>query len=191
MFKKFIVQRIRGARFKIFKYDKLGAVIEVMVMVADILMVLLAWIHVLAVVVWLGGAIFFTFIVVPNLSGLPPQEAGKLSGGISKQFMPIAWVAAVVLAITGLLRMFLAGTLNTNILLNSSYGVSLLLKLLIFVVIVIIAALITTTAQKLEKPESPEVAMVAQKRVALLAKMNIALITTVILLAAGVRYGGF
>ncbi|MEE9594493.1 MAG: DUF4149 domain-containing protein [Candidatus Hydrothermarchaeales archaeon] len=160
-------------------------------MAVNVLMVLLSWIHVLAVVVWLGGGIFFTFLVVPKLSVLSPPDAGKVSGGIAKQFTPLVWVSAVVLAVTGLIRMYLMGKLSISALLSDSYGNTLLLKLLIFVVIVIVAALITTTGQKLGNASSPEEAGALAKRVDQLAKTNIVLGAVVILLAAGLRYGGF
>ncbi|MEE9594094.1 MAG: DUF4149 domain-containing protein [Candidatus Hydrothermarchaeales archaeon] len=157
---------------------------------ATILMALLSWVHILAAVLWLGGGAFFTFLVVPNLTGLQPPDAGKVSGAISKKFTPLVLLSAAVLAITGILRMYLTGSLNPGYLFSTS-GVTLLLKLLVYVVILVVAHLITTTAKTLEEGSSPEVAMAAQKRIALLSKTNIALMVIVILLASGSRYGGF
>lgn len=157
---------------------------------ADILMVLINWIHILGFVVWLGGAIFFSLILVPNLSSLAPPEAGKLMGAVEKQFTPIAWLSLGTLAITGLLRMFLTGTLNTGYLFGST-GKTMLLKLLVFAAIVVVGYMITTTAKKLGSASGPEEAMGLQKQLGKLSKTNIALGVIVILLAVALNYGGF
>jgi uncharacterized membrane protein len=78
----------------------------VIVVVSNLLLVLINWIHIVGVVVWGGGAIFLTFILTPNLSRLPPKDAGALSMEVSKQFTKIGWLSIIVIGLTGLLRMF-------------------------------------------------------------------------------------
>jgi uncharacterized membrane protein len=157
----------------------------------NILLVLLTWIHVLGFVVWLGGAIFFSFILVKNLTVLPPQERGKLMGAVEQQFTPIAWTSLIVIAITGLLIMLLTGSLNIDLLAGTSYGITLLLKIIVFGGIVVMGYMISTTFKKISSASSPEEAMVLQNRIGKISKTNITLGVIAILLAVRLTYGGF
>ncbi len=158
---------------------------------ADILMVLITWIHIFAFAVWLGGAIFFSLILAPNVTSLPPPDAGKLMGAVEKKFTPIAWTAIVAIALTGLIRMISSGTLSVAFLTGTSYGFTLLVKILIFGAIVVVGYMITSTSKKLGSASSPEEAMGYQMQIAKLSKTNIAMGIIVVLLAASLRFGGF
>ncbi len=157
----------------------------------DILMVLLTWLHILAFVVWLGGAIFFSFVLISKIEVIAGPERGKLMGAVGKMFTPIAWASLTVLAITGLLRMYLSGSLNVAFLTGTSYGNTLLLKIILFGVILIGGYMMTVTSIKMEKASSPEEGMALQKRAAKISKTNEILGVIIILLAVGLRYGGF
>ncbi len=160
-------------------------------MVSNILLILVNWIHIVAVVIWGGGAIFMTFIVSPNLARLPPKDAGPLGGAMSKQFTKVAWTMVFFIALTGLLRMYYKNFLNLNLLLTSPYGQILTVKLLIFLVMVVLGTQILTTGMKLQSASGPEEAMALQGRIALISKTMITLGIIVIFLAVGLRHGGF
>jgi uncharacterized membrane protein len=157
----------------------------------DVFLVLITWLHILGFVVWLGGAIFFSFILVSKVEVLPGPERGKLLGAVEKQFTPIAWTSLVVIAITGLLRMFIVGSLNVAFLTGTSYGNTLLLKIIVFGGIVIMGYMISTTFKKIGSASSPEEAMGLQKSIGKLSKTNITLGVIAILLAVGLTLGGF
>jgi uncharacterized membrane protein len=160
-------------------------------MAGNILAVFLSWIHILTVIIWGGGAVFLTFILTPKLTVLPPQEASKLGGEVSKLFTKVGWTSIVLIALTGLLRMYSMDALSINFLLTGSYGNTLLLKILIFAAMVILITLITKTGQNLEKASSPQEAMALQKRLSTLSKTTIYLGLIVVFLSVGLRYGGF
>jgi uncharacterized membrane protein len=163
----------------------------VIVVVSNLLLVLINWIHIVGVVVWGGGAIFLTFILTPNLTRLPPKDAGALSMEVSKQFTKIGWLSIIVIGLTGLLRMFFTNTLNINLLLNTSYGQILLIKTLIFLVMIVGVTQIISTGAKLSTVSGPEEVSPLQKRIALLSKSIISLGIIAILLAVALRHGGF
>jgi uncharacterized membrane protein len=157
----------------------------------DILMVLITWLHIVGFVIWLGGAIFFSFILTKNVEVIPVPERGKLMGAVEKQFTPIAWASLTILAITGLLRMYLSGSLNVAFLTGTSYGTALLLKIILFGVILIGGYIITTTSIKMGSASSPEEAMGFQKRIIKQSKTNEIIGVIVIFLAIVIKFGGF
>ncbi|MFQ5950926.1 MAG: hypothetical protein ACE5KH_02440, partial [Candidatus Geothermarchaeales archaeon] len=66
----------------------------------DIYQIALGWIHLLAVITWVGGSIFADRILAPSLTSVPPNHAGKLFQAVSKRFTPLAWVAVGLIATT-------------------------------------------------------------------------------------------
>jgi putative copper resistance protein D len=160
-------------------------------MVSNILLILINWIHIVAVVIWAGGAILMTFIVMPNLARLPPKDAGPIAGAISKQFTKVGITMAILITVTGVIRMYYTNFLNLNLLLNSSYGQILSVKILIFLAMIVFIAQIISIGKKLESASGPEEAMALQSRIPLISKTAIALGIIAIFLAVGLRHGGF
>jgi hypothetical protein len=70
---------------------------------ANIIQMVLDFIHIVAVMIWMGGGIYFFIIVQPSLAGLPPDQAGRLAGGMVKKFTPIAWGSIITIGVIGLL----------------------------------------------------------------------------------------
>lgn len=160
-------------------------------MVASILTVLLIFIHIVAIAVWIGGAIFMVFIVAPNLSVVSPPEAGKISQAIGEKFASIVMWAIALVALTGVLRMYTSGLLNITILTGTTYGKALLLKLLLFIVMLIVGSSITKTMKGLGPASSPEEAVAGKNKITQLSQLNIALGVLLIFLGVGLRYGIF
>ncbi len=160
-------------------------------MASALLLTLLIGLHIVAVSVWIGGAFFMIYILSPNLALLQPPDAGKVGGAVGKKFTSIVWGAVVVAAVTGLLRMSLSGLLNINILLGTTYGRAILLKLVLFTGMIIAGGMIGKTEKELASATSPEEAMVSKKKMAMLGKIVIALGIIVTFLGVGLNYGAF
>lgn len=66
----------------------------------------LIWLHVLAAVVWIGGMVFLSLILVPVLKREPfvPQR-GALMRAAGRRFRFVVWAAVALLMITGPLLM--------------------------------------------------------------------------------------
>jgi uncharacterized membrane protein len=151
-------------------------------MASNILIVLLGWIHIITVV----------FVLTPAMAKrLPPKESASLGEEVSKQFTKIGYTSIVLIALTGILRMFVTNTLNLPVLLNTSWGQTLLLKVLVFLVMIVLVTQITSTGLKLGKASGPEEAAQLQKRIGTLSKTTIYLGIIAILLAVAMRHGGF
>jgi len=59
---------------------------------------LLKWLHVMALAVWLGGIVFFSFFVAPSVfRTLPPAEAGRLVADIFPNYYRVGYVCGAVL----------------------------------------------------------------------------------------------
>jgi uncharacterized membrane protein len=57
--------------------------------------------HVLAVVVWVGGMGFMLFMLRPGLAPLAPAERLGVMARVVARFMPVVGIAVVVIAVTG------------------------------------------------------------------------------------------
>ncbi len=160
-------------------------------MVSNLVLVVLNWIHIVAVVAWGGGAIFLTFVLTPSLSKRPPKEAAPIGQDVSKRFLMVGWTSIVVIALTGLLRMYFTKTLSLGFLIGSSYGQILLVKIVIFLVMILLVTMIMSTGLKLAEAKGPEAVIPLQRRLELLSKTTISLGIIAIFLAVGLRHGGF
>jgi uncharacterized membrane protein len=141
---------------------------------ADIVLIVLDYVHILSVMVWIGGGIYFLRIVQPSLTALPPDQAGRLTGAILKKFTPIAWGLIIVLGVGGLLRAFLYGLLDQTVLMNTIYGNLLLLKMALYVVMVLVGIIITRTSASIPTLQPQEIPR-TQSRLKTLAQTNIVL----------------
>lgn len=72
-------------------------------------MLLVRWVHVLAMTVWLGGMLFIALVVVPVTRGLPdPALRSRLVQQMGRRFRTIGWAALAVLVATGLVNLWQA-----------------------------------------------------------------------------------
>jgi uncharacterized membrane protein len=99
-------------------------------------------VHLLATVVWLGGAIFLKAILEPALKNIDPREGGRLMGIIAKRFTLTAWTSIVLLIITGLLKTPEGMLLDTS----SDVGMILTAKHALIVLVLVVAVLIAVVA---------------------------------------------
>ncbi|MBE9532175.1 MAG: DUF4149 domain-containing protein [Proteobacteria bacterium] len=94
------------------------------------------FLHVLSAIFWIGGMLFLSLIIVPFLLALKsPQEKSAVYRKIGPKYRTLAWVAIVVLLITGPINLYLLGINPAQILdpefLATGYGKALLIKLIL------------------------------------------------------------
>ena len=100
-------------------------------------MLLLIALHVLAVVVWVGGMAFALFVLRPGLAVLaPPQRLGVLAR-VFARFLPLAGVAVLVLAATGAALLAQYGGLRA-----APWGVHAMIALGIVMIVVFLLVLL-------------------------------------------------
>jgi uncharacterized membrane protein len=158
--------------------------------------VLNAWLHIMAAVIWVGGAYFISRVMAPAAAVLAPPEAGKLNQAVSKVWVPTAWVSIALVVLTGLTRVIGLRLYVPDILFGTAYGNVLLLKLLLVAAMIFVAAVITQTGADIAKmaaggPPPADRLRAAQGRIMKLAATNIMLGSVVILLSVALRVMGF
>lgn len=66
------------------------------------MMVLLVWLHLLAAIIWIGGTIFLSVVLVPVLKCAPvASQRALLFRTIARRFRVVVWDAIAVLLFTG------------------------------------------------------------------------------------------
>jgi uncharacterized membrane protein len=64
-------------------------------------MLLVIALHVLAVVLWVGGMAFALFILRPGLAALPPPQRLAVLARVFARFLPVVGAAVLVIVVTG------------------------------------------------------------------------------------------
>lgn len=101
--------------------------------VNTLLLILIRWAHVMAVVAWVGGNIFYLAVLRPAMrAGETPRFLGRQVGA---EFKAVVETALWVLIVTGVL--LLAERLS--VVLSVAYGITLAVKLILFGAMAIIA----------------------------------------------------
>lgn len=102
----------------------------------------LAALHLLAALLWLGGLLFLGAVGAPVLRTLEPAVRARLFEALGVRFRTIAWVAIGVLVATGLAMVSRLGVLSTpDLLWTTSFGRALVLKWSVVAVMLVISAL--------------------------------------------------
>lgn len=74
-------------------------------------LIISAWIHIFAAVVWIGGIFFILFVALPGAKETLEQP-GKLMGALSKRFVPLANISILLIFVTGILMSLSSHTLS-------------------------------------------------------------------------------
>ncbi len=145
--------------------------------------IVMLWLHTLAAVSWVGGMVFNLFVLRPSVGVIDAGDRVKLSLTVLRRFIPLVWLCVVVLAISGTyLSVLKVG--SPEILIGSSFGRILLLKLIIVAVMVSIVAYIRYNRLPLLESlvGTPEIGGVLGGVVSLV-RLNLALGALVLLLS--------
>lgn len=92
------------------------------------------WLHLLAAVVWLGGLLFQSHVLLPGL-----QKDGHAGLGVQvlRRARPMAWVALLLLLATGLHNL---SRLSLSVLTQTPVGALLALKIFLVIVALMLSA---------------------------------------------------
>lgn len=89
------------------------------------------WLHLLAVVTWMGGLVFGSHLVAPRLAQAGPAERGVLAH-LLRRFRLVAWMAIALLVLTGLVNL---ASLPVSVSALAERGVGSLLALKLFLAV--------------------------------------------------------
>lgn len=109
-----------------------------------VLNLVLHWLHLTAVVLWIGGLGFNLMLLMPNLKRVDLTNRSKLVSQVMPNFLRLVWITIVIIVATGLYRVaFVNNMTELSDFTSTSYGLSLIAKMSIVVAMIILAAIIT------------------------------------------------
>lgn len=116
----------------------------------DWLGVLWAFLHDLAVAVYVGGAIAMEFVLGPAQRAIPPAQAQIMGEKTADRFLWLVWISLLLILVTGVLRLWQVGLIGGStgffvgpMSLEFAYGRTLGVMFIIWLVLVVNGALIT------------------------------------------------
>lgn len=60
------------------------------------------WIHLISVVTWVGGILFFSHILMPTIKkSLPKEQADVVLFETYRKFLKMAWILMILIVVTG------------------------------------------------------------------------------------------
>jgi uncharacterized membrane protein len=103
------------------------------------------WLHIVAAVVWVGGAIFLVIVLIPAIRR---REFGGVASALIRfaalRFRWVGWVCFCVFVFTGIVNLSARGIglreLQDAAFWQGSFGLTLAIKLMLVVVILLISA---------------------------------------------------
>ena len=108
------------------------------------LSLVLHWLHLSAVVLWIGALGFNIMILMPNLKNVELTNRSKLMRQVMPSFLKLVWISIAIIVSTGLYRVvFVNNMTKLSDFTATSYGLSLIAKMSIVVAMIVIAAIIT------------------------------------------------
>jgi len=109
-----------------------------------VLNLVLHWLHLSAVVLWIGALGFNIMILTPSLKRIDLTNRSKLMSNVMPSFLKLVWISIVIIVGTGLYRVaFVNDMTELSDFTSTSYGLSLIAKMSIVAVMIAIAAVIT------------------------------------------------
>ena len=63
-------------------------------------------VHVLAVIIWIGGLWLVTTVLLPGMKGKPPEEWMRAFDALEHRFAPQARIAAILVLLSGLYMLY-------------------------------------------------------------------------------------
>ncbi len=100
---------------------------------------ILNWLHLLAVVVWIGAMSTNMLVLMPAAkAALPPPAMGQLLGAIMKRFRVLAYTCMAVLVVTGILMMVQNAGYNGFMKFDNAWTIVLLVKHIVVAALIIL-----------------------------------------------------
>ena len=159
-----------------------------------VLYLISVWLHLLAVIVWIGGMAFLVLVVVPWLRKQgAATDAGEFLRETGERFRDVGWVCFAIIALTGTFNLYMRGVRLADFLRSewrsSSFGEVVLFKLAAFCAVLLVSALHDfvlgprATRAMMHDPRSAE-AQAMRRMASRIARVNVLL--ALALVAGGV-----
>lgn len=158
--------------------------------------VLVFWVHLTCASIWVGGSLFLGIVLAPMLGTIADSPADRLALmlRIGRRFNRIALPSFIILIITGIYnsRAFI---LQPNALIDSDYGIILLIKI-VFVIVTLIIYVIhirsidIETENKIRNGDSNSYIQSVRSRIIFLGRMIVGLSLIILFLGALLNNSG-
>ena len=158
--------------------------------------VLVFWVHLTCASIWVGGSLFLGIVLAPMLGTIADSPADRLALmlRIGRRFNRIALPSFIILIITGIYnsRAFI---LQPNALIDSDYGIILLIKI-VFVIVTLIIYVIhirsidIETENKIRNGDSNSYIQSVRSRIILLGRVIVGLSLIILFLGALLNNSG-
>jgi uncharacterized membrane protein len=112
----------------------------------NILNSILYFLHVLAVVFWIGGIGYILFVLMPAVPHIALRDRARFMPLILRRFLVIVWTAIGVLILSGLYRMFFVWDVTQAGFFTTPTGYTLTIKLVLVAVLIAVAGVVTFQA---------------------------------------------
>lgn len=103
------------------------------------------WLHLLAVITWVGGMAFLVVVVVPFLRRGDRAQAAALLRDTGKRFRTVGWICFAIVLVTGTYNLWARGVRFGSFLdadwRASPFGTAVLVKLSLFVAVLLLSAI--------------------------------------------------
>ena len=104
----------------------------------ELLLAAASWLHLVAIVAWIGGIAFILFIAMPSARKVLGPEACKLMGEISKRFTLVVNYSIALLVLTGSVMAVLNFKTSAAATHEKNWSIVLVVKLLLVLSMIII-----------------------------------------------------
>jgi copper resistance protein D len=158
--------------------------------------VLVFWAHLTCASIWVGGSLFLGIVLAPMLGTIADSPADRLALmlRIGRRFNRIALPSFIILIITGIYNSR-AFVLQPNALIDSDYGIILLIKI-VFVIVTLIIYVIhirsidIETENKIRNGDSNSYIQSVRSRIILLGRVIVGLSLIILFLGALLNNSG-
>ena len=153
------------------------------------------WLHLLAVVTWIGSLVSICVLVLPAASRtLKPTDQLTFIETIQKRLEPIAWFSISLLVVTGLFQMSVNIHYNGFLATSNQWSIAILAKHLLVVILIAVSAMHTWDVLPAIRRElmrkdkaSPDKLRTLQARENILLRTNLVLAVLILLATAFAR----
>ena len=157
---------------------------------------LIMWAHLIAASIWVGGSIFIGIVLAPLLKTISDSIEGRLSIMIrvGRKFNKIGVPSLIILIATGIYNS-VGFIVNPSLILSTSYGVVLLVKIILVILLIITFAVHVRlirieVEQKIESKQlAGEFLQKLRSKIIMLGRLTVILSLAILLMASLLHSG--
>ena len=153
------------------------------------------WLHMLAVVTWIGSLVSISLLILPAATRtLRPSDQLVFIEAIQKRLEPIAWFSISLLVVTGLFQMSVNIHYNGFLSTSNQWSLAILVKHVLVVILIVVSATHTwevlpaiRRALMRKEKANPEELKTLQRREIFLLRTSLVLAVLILLATAFAR----